>query len=97
VSLLLLSIVTSAAITRTSLPIIAMASKHHPQVDDTIESAEMTAIQQPHGDATSTGSNERDGSGSLPEVMREPVQRRSTFRTFTIMVALFVSRHKLWK
>jgi hypothetical protein len=74
-----------------------MASKHHPQVDDTIESAELTAIQQSHGDATSRGSNERDGSGLSPEVMPDPIQRRSTFRTFTVMVALFVSRHKLRK
>ncbi|KIW71250.1 hypothetical protein, variant [Phialophora macrospora] len=66
-----------------------MASKHHPQVDDTIESAELTAIQQPHGDSTSRGSNERVGSASSPAVMPDPVQRRSTFRTFTVMVALF--------
>ncbi|EXJ62816.1 hypothetical protein A1O7_03256 [Cladophialophora yegresii CBS 114405] len=60
-------------------------------VDDTINSVGAAAIQQPHGEVTSRRDDDRDGLGSSPEVApdADAIQRRSTFRTFTVMVALF--------
>lgn len=69
---------------------MTMASSQAPLVvADTIESIELPAVQLPATVATSKESNERKGFETLPQVLSEPVQRRSTFRTYTVMVALF--------
>ena len=69
---------------------MAMASRHAPPVEHVIESIELPAVHLPPTVATLT-SNEPKAFEPLPQVLAEPVQRRSTFRTFTVMIALFVS------
>ncbi|KIX01333.1 uncharacterized protein Z518_09058 [Rhinocladiella mackenziei CBS 650.93] len=68
---------------------MAMASSHAPLVEDTIESIGLSAVQRPPPIATSRRSNEQKGFETLPPVLSEPVRRRSSFRMFTVMIALF--------
>lgn len=70
-----------------------MASKQAPGVGDTIESTELTTMQLPHGSPSLKGPEKVDDNvtGTSPEVIAETVQQRSTFRTFTVMAALFTT------
>ena len=68
-----------------------MASNATPPVRDAIEHIELAAVQLPPSVGTSKTSHEQKRSEITPQVTSEPVQARSTLRTVTIMIALFVS------
>jgi hypothetical protein len=65
-----------------------MVSTSTPHVRDTIESIDMTVI--PPALAASIKSGEMEGPRTTPEDLSTHVQHRSTFKTFSIMTALFV-------
>ena len=68
-----------------------MAASHAPNVE-TIELIEPPTVQPPPGVDTLREDNDRKGFETVPQPLPEPVQQRSTYRTVTIMVALFVSK-----
>ena len=72
---------------------MTMASSHAPLVEDPIGSIELPAVQLPPPVVTLKRTNERKGFETPPPVPSEPVQRQSTFRTTTVMIALFVSNY----
>ncbi|EXJ71558.1 uncharacterized protein A1O5_05366 [Cladophialophora psammophila CBS 110553] len=69
---------------------MAMVLGQPPDAEDTIESIELPAARPPPpAVGTLTSSSESKGFETTTQVPSEPVQRRSSFRTFTVMVALF--------
>ena len=70
---------------------MAMASSDAPLVEDAIESTESPAVQRPPAAVTGGKSNEREGFETLTQVLSDSVQRPSSSRTLTVMIALFVS------
>jgi len=71
--------------------IMAMVANNGSPVQDTIESTELRAVQSNPIVATSIKSNERDEFDRVTEVVSEPAKPLNTFRTVTVMIALFVS------
>ena len=63
---------------------------------DTNETIELPAVRLPPAVATSTKSTKQNGLETLPQALLEPVQQRSKFRTFTVMIALFVSDYFIY-
>ena len=68
-----------------------MAPEPSTAVEDTIESTELTQMSLPHPHSSLKNSGDNVVAEAAPEVMAEPEQRRSTFRTLPVMAALFVS------
>ena len=68
-----------------------MAANHAPNVE-TIELIEAPTVQPRPQVGTSRENNDRKGFETVSQPLPEPVQQRSTYRTVTIMVALFVSK-----
>ncbi|KAH8804440.1 MFS transporter [Xylogone sp. PMI_703] len=65
-----------------------MAANNSTWAQDTIEFIELPAVQ-PRPLTTTPIRDKQNGLEELPSVLPEPVRRKSTFRTLTVMVALF--------
>lgn len=76
-----------------------MASDHTPDIRDTIDSTELTVIQPSRNSSSFDGSKPlKDhvlelSTKDVAEAVHQTVQQRSTFRTITVIAALFVSDH----
>lgn len=72
--------------------ITAMTSNQNPRVQDVIEPIELPAVHSSPPFAPSGQSDEQnDEVNTATQSASEHVQPRGTFRTFTVMTALFVS------
>ena len=72
---------------------MAMASCHAPLVEDAIESIEVPAVERPPAAVIWEKGNEREGVETLTRVLSGSVNRPSSYRTLTVMIALFVSNY----
>ena len=62
-------------------------------VEDAIWSIELPAVQRPPAAVVWEKSNEQEGFETLTQVLSESVKRPSSYRTLTVMIALFVSTY----
>lgn len=74
---------------------MAMVSNQAPRVEDAIEPIELPAVHSSPAVAALRQSDEHDEFGTTTQAVSEPIQRRGTFRTFTVMTALFVSNSSI--
>ena len=72
---------------------MAMLSSRPPLGEDTIESIELPSVQIPPAVAILRKDDEGKVPETLPQASFESVPQRSTFRTLTVMIALFVSKN----
>lgn len=69
----------------------AANTAHPPPVEDLVTSVELTSVQV---STATTASKAEDAPQTTVEISSEPVKQRGTFRTFTVMLALFVSIYR---
>ena len=72
---------------------MAVTSNQRPLAADAIEPIELPAVQPLSEAAPARQINKQNETETHFQAVSEPVQQRSTFRTFTVMSALFVSNN----
>ena len=75
---------------------MTIPSGRAPPAEKTTESMELSPIQVPPAIAVPRGDDEGKVSETLPQAPLESVPQRSTFRTLTVMIALFVSNNLIY-